>query len=78
VMVGEPVLCKAITDALMQRFAIYAQPINYPTVSKGTERIRLTPTPLHTDEHIAALVTALATLRDEFGLPRQPVAQAAE
>lgn len=78
VMVGEPVLCKAITDALMQRFAIYAQPINYPTVPKGTERIRLTPTPLHTDEHIAALVTALATLRDEFGLPRQPVAQAAE
>jgi 5-aminolevulinate synthase len=78
VMVGDPVLCKAITDALMQRFAIYAQPINYPTVPRGTERIRLTPTPLHTDAHIAALVAALATLRDEFGLPRQPVAAAAE
>jgi 5-aminolevulinate synthase len=62
VHVGNPVHCKAVTDALMARFNIYAQPINYPTVAKGGERIRLTPTPLHTDEHIDALVFALGEL----------------
>jgi 5-aminolevulinate synthase len=78
VMVGDPVLCKAITDALMHRFAIYAQPINYPTVPRGTERIRLTPTPLHSDAHIAALRTALVVLWDEFDVPSQLVVRAAE
>jgi len=78
VMVGDPVLCKAVTDALMHRFAIYAQPINYPTVPRGTERIRLTPTPLHSDAHIAALRTALVVLWDEFDVPSQLVARAAE
>jgi 5-aminolevulinate synthase len=62
VMVGDPVRCKAVTDALMDHYGIYVQPINYPTVSRGTERIRLTPTPLHTDEHIDWLVTALGAL----------------
>jgi len=59
VWVGDPVQCKAVTDYLLQRCAIYAQPINYPTVPKGTERLRLTPTPLHTDADIDALVAAL-------------------
>jgi 5-aminolevulinate synthase len=62
ILVGDPVHCKAITDMLMQHYGIYVQPINYPTVARGTERIRLTPTPLHTDEHMDWLATALGAL----------------
>jgi 5-aminolevulinate synthase len=62
VLVGDPVHCKAVTDTLMKHYGIYVQPINYPTVAKGTERIRLTPGPLHTDEHMDWLVTALSAL----------------
>jgi 5-aminolevulinate synthase len=62
VLVGDPVHCKSVTDTLMTRFGIYVQPINYPTVPRGTERIRLTPTPLHTDAHMDALVAALDNL----------------
>jgi 5-aminolevulinate synthase len=62
VMVGCPVHCKAVTDALLNDYGIYVQPINYPTVSKGTERMRLTPSPAHTDEQMAALVQALEEL----------------
>mgnify|MGYP000191505235 CR=1 FL=1 len=62
VLVGNPVHCKAVTDALMDRHGLYAQPINYPTVPRGTERIRLTPTPLHTDAHVDKLVAALTQL----------------
>jgi 5-aminolevulinate synthase len=62
VMVGCPVHCKAVTDALLQQYGIYVQPINYPTVSKGTERMRLTPSPAHTDEQMAALICALEEL----------------
>jgi 5-aminolevulinate synthase len=62
VLIGDPVHCKKITDRLLQEFGVYAQPINYPTVPRGTERIRLTPTPNHTDAQMDALVEALTTL----------------
>lgn len=62
VMVGCPVHCKAVTDALLRQYRIYVQPINYPTVSKGTERMRLTPSPVHTDEQMANLIHALDEL----------------
>ncbi len=64
ILVGDPVHCKAVTDALLDRYGIYAQPINYPTVPRGTERIRLTPSPQHTDEQIDKLVAALTELWD--------------
>jgi 5-aminolevulinate synthase len=72
------VLCKAITDALLDRFAIYVQPINYPTVPRGTERLRITPTPVHSDAEIDRLVNALLALWAEHGLPLQTAAVAAE
>ena len=62
VLVGNPQHCKAISDELLLRFHIYVQPINYPTVPRGTERLRLTPTPLHSDEQIEQLVTALTEI----------------
>jgi 5-aminolevulinate synthase len=62
ILVGDPVHCKAVTDTLLDRYGIYAQPINYPTVPRGTERIRLTPSPQHTDAQMQALVDALAEL----------------
>ncbi len=70
VMVGDPVQCKALTDRLLAEFSIYVQPINYPTVAKGSERIRLTPGPLHGELEIARLVTALDQLWSEMRLSR--------
>jgi 5-aminolevulinate synthase len=62
VYVGNPVHCKAVTDVLLERYGIYVQPINYPTVPRGTERMRLTPSPVHSDAQMDALVAALTEL----------------
>ena len=62
VMIGDPVKCRMISDILMQDWGIYVQPINYPTVPKGTERLRITPGPMHSDADIDHLVMALAAL----------------
>lgn len=70
VMVGDPVTCKQLTDELMDRFGVYVQPINYPTVPRGTERIRLTPSPLHSDGDMDHLIDALNTLWAEMKLQR--------
>ena len=70
VIVGDPLKCKALTDRLLDECAIYIQPINYPTVPKGTERIRLTPGPLHGELEIARLADALDWLWGEMLLKR--------
>ena len=78
ILVGDPVLTKRITDALLDRFAIYVQPINYPTVPRSTERLRITPQPQHSDADMDALASALSTLWHELGLPFDYQAEAAE
>lgn len=74
VMVGDPVKCKFISDILMKDYGIYIQPINYPTVPKGTERLRITPSPVHSQADVDALVTALCDLWTQCELARMPMA----
>ena len=68
-MVGDAELCKAASDLLIRRHQIYIQPINYPTVAIGTERLRITPTPRHTEEGVSELVEALVDVWKTLELP---------
>ncbi|QFU09055.1 5-aminolevulinate synthase [Rhodobacteraceae bacterium THAF1] len=74
VIVGDPVKCRYIADLLLDRYGIYIQPINYPTVPKGTERLRITPSPVHSEQDMDRLVAALEELWSTCQIARRPVA----
>ena len=74
VLVGDPVHTKLVSDMLLQDHAIYVQPINYPTVPRGTERLRFTPTPFHTDGMIDDLVGAMDKLFTRCNVKRHRTA----
>ena len=74
VHVGDPVHCKMISDMLLDEYGVYVQPINYPTVPKGTERLRFTPSPNHTDAMMDHVVQAMDKLFAHCNVARRPVA----
>ena len=79
VMVGDPVLAKQVSDLLLEEYAMYVQPINYPTVRKGTERLRITPTPFHSVEMMEGLRNALVSIFSRLNIRYgQESAKAAE
>ncbi len=77
VIVGDPVMCKTLSDELLMEHAIYVQPINYPTVPRGTERLRFCPSPAHVEADIDALTAALSSLWERNALPRSAALPAA-